>query len=57
MGLITDGTPHCGIRRDNMDTKHGSAPRPAIEIDMEIIPVIQQPYGSNSYFYYFFGII
>ncbi len=29
--LVVDGTPHCNIRRDFVDTKHGIAPRPIIE--------------------------
>lgn len=31
---LADGTPHCNIRRDFIDTKHGIAPRPIIDIDM-----------------------
>ena len=31
---LVDGTPHCNIRRDFIDTKHGIAPRPIIDIDM-----------------------
>jgi hypothetical protein len=31
---LVDGTPHCHIRRDFMDTQHGIAPRPVIAIDM-----------------------
>jgi hypothetical protein len=31
---LVDGTPHCNIRRDFIDTKHGTAPRPIIDIDM-----------------------
>ncbi len=31
---LVDGTPHCNIRRDFMDTQHGIAPRTVIEIDM-----------------------
>jgi len=33
---LVDGTPHCNIRRDFVDTKHGIAPRPMIEIDIEM---------------------
>jgi hypothetical protein len=31
---LVDGTPHCNIRHDFIDTKHGIAPRPIIDIDM-----------------------
>ena len=31
---LVDGTPHCHVRRDYVDTKHGIAPRPIIEVDM-----------------------
>jgi hypothetical protein len=31
---LVDGTPHCNIRRDFIDTKHGIAPRPIIDITM-----------------------
>jgi hypothetical protein len=31
---LVDGTPHCNIRRDFVNTKHGIAPRPIINIDM-----------------------
>jgi hypothetical protein len=31
---LVDATPHCNIRRDFIDTKHGIAPRPIIDIDM-----------------------
>jgi hypothetical protein len=31
---LVDGTPHCNIRRDYIDTKYGIAPRPIINIDM-----------------------
>jgi hypothetical protein len=28
---LVDGNPHCNIRRDFVDTKHGIAPRPILE--------------------------
>jgi hypothetical protein len=28
------GTPHCNVRRNFIDTKHGIAPRPIMEIVM-----------------------
>ncbi len=31
---LVDGTPHCNIKRAFIDTKHGIAPRPIIDIDM-----------------------
>ena len=31
---LADGTPHCNIRRDFIDTQHGIALRPIIDIDM-----------------------
>ena len=31
---LVDGTPHCNVRRDFIDTKHGIEPRPIINIDM-----------------------
>jgi hypothetical protein len=31
---LVDGTPHCNVRRDYVDTKHGIAPRQIIQIDM-----------------------
>jgi hypothetical protein len=31
---LADGTPHCNIKRDFIDTKHGITPRPIINIDM-----------------------
>ncbi len=31
---LVDGTPHCNIHRDYIDTKHGIAPKPLIDIDM-----------------------
>ena len=31
---LVDGTPHCNIRRDFIDTKHGIAPRPPMDIVM-----------------------
>ena len=31
---LVDGTPHCDNRRDYVDTKHGIAPRPILDIDM-----------------------
>jgi hypothetical protein len=30
---LADGTPHCDIRRDYIDTKHGIARRPIVDID------------------------
>jgi hypothetical protein len=31
---LVDGTPHCHVRRDFIDTKYGIAPRPIINIAM-----------------------
>ena len=31
---LVDGTPHCNVRRDFIDTHHGIAPRPIMNIDM-----------------------
>ena len=31
---LADGTPHCDIRRDYIDTKHGIARRDIVEIDL-----------------------
>jgi hypothetical protein len=31
---LVDGTPHCNVRRDYVDTKHGITPRQIIQIDM-----------------------
>ena len=33
---LVDGTPHCNVRRDFIDTKHGIAPRPIINVDIEM---------------------
>ena len=33
---LVDGTPHCNVRRDFIDTKHGIAPRPIINIDVDM---------------------
>ncbi len=30
---LTDGTPHCNVRRDYVDTKHGITSRQIIEVD------------------------
>jgi hypothetical protein len=30
---LVDGTPHCNVRRDYVDTKHGIAPREIIPVD------------------------
>ncbi len=31
---LVDGTPHSNVRRDFVDTKHGIAPRPIVDIEM-----------------------
>jgi hypothetical protein len=31
---LVDGTPHCNVRRDFVDTKHGIALRPFVNIEM-----------------------
>jgi hypothetical protein len=31
---LVDGTPHCNVRRDVIDTRHGIAPRPIYDISM-----------------------
>ncbi len=33
---LVDGTPHCNIRRDYIDTKHGIVPRPRPLIDIDM---------------------
>jgi hypothetical protein len=33
---LVDGTPHCNVRRDFIDTKHGIAPRPIINVEIDM---------------------
>ena len=32
---LVDGTPHCNVRRDVVDTTYGIKPRTTIDIDVE----------------------
>jgi hypothetical protein len=59
---LVDGTPHCNIRRDFIDTKHGIAPRPIINVDIEMCVTFAcstytgrvKPHPKCSFFLAFF---
>jgi hypothetical protein len=54
---LVDGAPHCNVRRDFVDTKHGIKPR-TIEaiIDMYLIPLFQHRTGQTATFIMFFWV-